>query len=52
MMDPEKRAQASKADLAKAVLVTVTNNIGGITKMLANSFVRNSFLCAIILTVP
>jgi len=51
-MDPEKRVQASKEDLAKAVLVTVTNNIGGISKMLANSFVRNSFLYALINSSP
>jgi len=39
MMDHEKREQASKADLAKATLVTITNNIGGITMMCANSSV-------------
>lgn len=31
----EKRSQASKADLAKATLVTITNNIGSIAKMCA-----------------
>lgn len=39
MMDAEKREQVSKADLAKATLVTITNNIGAITMMCANSSV-------------
>ena len=41
MMDREKREQVSKADLAKATLVTITNNIGGITMMCANSSVSD-----------
>ncbi|XP_055339549.1 pantothenate kinase 3-like isoform X2 [Paramacrobiotus metropolitanus] len=35
MMDPEKRKTARKEDLARAVLVTVTNNIGSIAMMCA-----------------
>ena len=42
MMDQEKRAQANKADLAKATLVTITNNIGAITMMCANSSVSDA----------
>lgn len=41
MMDHEKREEASKADLAKATLVTITNNIGGITMMCANTSVSD-----------
>lgn len=41
MMDQEKREQASRADLAKATLVTITNNIGAITMMCANSSVSD-----------
>lgn len=43
-MDHEKREQVSKADLAKATLVTITNNIGGITMMCANSSVSDVLL--------
>lgn len=35
MMDPERRKAAKKEDLARSVLVTVTNNIGGIAMQLA-----------------
>ena len=49
MMDHEKREKASKADLAKATLVTITNNIGAITMMCANSSVSN---VTIIVTLP
>ena len=42
MMDEEKRAAASKEDLAKATLVTITNNIGAITMMCANSSVSDT----------
>lgn len=35
MNDKAKRDEASKADLARAVLVTVTNNIGSIARMCA-----------------
>lgn len=35
MMDAEKRKNAKKEDLARAVLVTVTNNIGSIAMMCA-----------------
>ena len=42
MMDHEKREQASKADLAKATLVTITNNIGAITMMCANTSVSHT----------
>ena len=32
---PDRRADVSKADLARATLVTITNNIGSITRMCA-----------------
>ncbi|XP_057366721.2 pantothenate kinase 3-like [Daphnia carinata] len=32
---PDRRAEVSKADLARATLVTITNNIGSITRMCA-----------------
>ncbi len=32
---PDKREEVSKADLARATLVTITNNIGSITRMCA-----------------
>lgn len=35
MMCPERREEASKEDLAKATLVTITNNIGSIARMCA-----------------
>ncbi|XP_034431974.1 pantothenate kinase 2, mitochondrial isoform X2 [Hippoglossus hippoglossus] len=35
MMSKEKRESVSKADLARATLVTITNNIGSITRMCA-----------------
>uniref|UniRef100_A0A8C6T1B8 Pantothenate kinase 3 n=1 Tax=Neogobius melanostomus TaxID=47308 RepID=A0A8C6T1B8_9GOBI len=35
MMSKEKRETVSKADLARATLVTITNNIGSITRMCA-----------------
>lgn len=35
MMSKEKRELVSKADLARATLVTITNNIGSITRMCA-----------------
>jgi type II pantothenate kinase len=37
---PEKREQASQADLARATLVTVLNNIGSISMMCARTEVR------------
>lgn len=37
---PEKREQATKADLARATLVTVLNNIGSISMMCARTEVR------------
>ena len=36
MMHPERRKEARPEDLAKATLVTVTNNIGAIAKMCAS----------------
>ncbi len=35
MCSAEKRAQATPADLARATLVTITNNIGAIARMCA-----------------
>lgn len=35
MMFKEKRESVSKEDLARATLVTITNNIGSITRMCA-----------------
>lgn len=32
---PDRRAEVSKEDLARATLVTITNNIGSITRMCA-----------------
>jgi len=40
----EKREQATKADLARATLVTVLNNIGSISMMCARTEVRIFFL--------
>lgn len=34
---PEKRDQASKSDLARSTLVTITNNIGSIARMVATT---------------
>lgn len=34
-MSKEKRESVSKEDLARATLVTITNNIGSITRMCA-----------------
>jgi hypothetical protein len=39
----EKREQATKADLARATLVTVLNNIGSISMMCARTEVRIFF---------
>ena len=36
----EKRDQASKSDLARSTLVTITNNIGSIARMCAKTEVR------------
>lgn len=35
MMSKEKRESVSKEDLARATLITITNNIGSITRMCA-----------------
>ena len=40
----EKREQTSKADLARATLVTVLNNIGSISMMCARTEVRRTCL--------
>jgi type II pantothenate kinase len=37
---PEKREQATKADLARSTLVTVLNNIGSISMMCARTEVK------------
>ena len=41
----EKREQATKADLARATLVTVLNNIGSISMMCARTEVRIQSFC-------
>lgn len=41
MMSKEKRESVSKEDLARATLVTITNNIGSITRMCALNEVSN-----------
>lgn len=41
MMSKEKRDSVSKEDLARATLVTITNNIGSITRMCALKEVSN-----------
>ncbi len=45
---PEKREQATKADLARATLVTVLNNIGSISMMCARSEVKNLIFLVIV----
>lgn len=40
MMSKEKREAISKEDLARATLVTITNNIGSIARMCALNEVR------------
>ncbi len=40
MMSKEKRDSISKEDLARATLVTITNNIGSIARMCAVNEVR------------
>ena len=42
MMSKEKRDSISKEDLARATLVTITNNIGSIARMCALNEVRPS----------
>lgn len=41
MMSAERRASVSKQDLAKATLVTITNNIGSIARMCAVNEVKH-----------
>lgn len=41
MVNPELRKQAKPEDLAKATLVTITNNIGAIARMCASSSVSD-----------
>lgn len=43
MMSKEKRESVSKEDLARATLVTITNNIGSITRMCALNEVSNRY---------
>lgn len=40
MMSKEKREAVSKEDLARATLITITNNIGSIARMCALNEVR------------
>lgn len=48
MMSKEKRESVSKEDLARATLVTITNNIGSITRMCALNEVSDGiFLCLV-----
>lgn len=45
-MSKEKREAVSKEDLARATLITITNNIGSIARMCALNEVRvMGFLC-------
>ena len=44
MIQKEKRKEASRADLAKASLMTVTNNIGAIARMCASIVVSDTVL--------
>lgn len=44
MTNTEKRKDARPEDLAKATLVTVTNNIGAIARMCASISVSHTFL--------
>jgi len=44
MMCSERRQSATKADLARATLVTITNNIGSIARMCAVNEVSSSLL--------
>lgn len=47
-MSKEKRESVSKEDLARATLVTITNNIGSITRMCALNEVSDGiFLCLV-----
>lgn len=45
MMSKEKRESVSKEDLARATLVTITNNIGSITRMCALNEVSIISVC-------
>lgn len=45
MMSKEKRDSISKEDLARATLVTITNNIGSIARMCAVNEVCLCFAC-------
>ncbi len=51
MINPEKREKARPEDLARATLVTVTNNIGAIARMCASSSVRlyNHYIITLLL---
>ena len=44
MTNPERRSKVCREDLARASLVTVTNNIGAIAKMCAAISVREGCL--------
>ena len=48
MMNPERRKDARPEDLAKATLVTVTNNIGAIARMCASISVSDTQQCHMI----
>lgn len=43
MIDEDKRISASREDLARAALVSITNNIGSIARMAAQTEVNSIF---------
>ena len=52
MMSKEKRESVSKEDLARATLVTITNNIGSITRMCALNEVSNGPTVDLLQVIP
>lgn len=50
MMSEDRRKDVSKEDLARATLVTITNNIGSIARMCAVNEVESSCFCFYSLT--
>lgn len=48
-MSKEKREAASKEDLARATLITITNNIGSIARMCALNEVRGHEIVLLLL---
>lgn len=51
MNSKERKASASREDLARATLVTITNNIGSIARMAALNEVSSIFVNAIRLSL-